>query len=105
MLYIRCCKQGCERVGHERADLAHVKSSKESVKGTDYGNSTCLINPRRMRCRVTVVVQCVCVSVTMLATTYLICMSKVGHHGVPCRLLKICIVWTSLEMFCSGDMA
>ena len=35
---IRCCKQGCER-----ADLAHMKSSKERVKGTDYVNSTSLI--------------------------------------------------------------
>ena len=31
---IRCCKQDCER-----ADLAHMKSSKERVKGTDYVNS------------------------------------------------------------------
>ena len=35
---IRCCKQGCER-----ADLVHVKSSKERVKGTDYANSTHLV--------------------------------------------------------------
>ena len=35
---IRCCKQGCERT-----DLAHMKSSKERIKGTDYVNSTCLI--------------------------------------------------------------
>ena len=53
--------------------------------------------------RVTVVI--VCVSVTMLAATYLVCMSKVRHHRVPCRLLKICIVWSSLKMFCSGDIA
>ncbi len=35
---IRCCKQGCERT-----DLAHMKSLKERVKGTDYVNSTSLI--------------------------------------------------------------
>ena len=35
---IWCCKQGCERV-----DLAHMNSSKERVKGTDYVNCTCLI--------------------------------------------------------------
>ena len=35
---IRCCKQGCER-----ADLAHMESSKEKVKGTDYVNSMRLI--------------------------------------------------------------
>ena len=48
---------------------------------------------------------CVYVSVTALAATYLVCVSKVRHHRVPCRLLKICIVWTLLEMFCLGDMA
>ena len=46
----------------------------------------------------------VCVSVTALAATYLVCMSKVRHHVVPCRLLKICIIWTSLKMFSSGGM-
>ena len=32
------------------------------------------------------------------------CMSKVMRYRVSCRLLKISIVWTSLGMFCSGDM-
>ena len=66
-------------------------------------------NPRRMRRRVTVVVLyvcvCVCVSVTALAATYLVYMSKVRRYTVSCRLLQICIVWTSLKTFCSGDMA
>ena len=44
-------------------------------------------------------------SVTTLAATYLVFMSKVRHHRAHCRLLKICVVWTSLKMFCSGDMA
>ena len=35
---IRYCKRGCER-----ADPAHIKSSKERVKGIDYVNSTRLI--------------------------------------------------------------
>ena len=48
---------------------------------------------------------CVYASVTVLAATYLICVSKVRHRRVPCRLLKICIVWTLLKMFCLGDMA
>ena len=26
-------------------------------------------------------------------------------QALQCRLLKICIVWTSLKMFCLGDMA
>ena len=64
-----------------------------------------MINPRRMREGYGIVVLCVCVvcvSVTVLAATYFVCMSKVRHHRVPCRLLKICIVWTLLKMFCSG---
>ena len=48
---------------------------------------------------------CVCVSDTSLAATYLVYMSKVRRYTVSSRLLKICIVWTSLKMFCSGDMA
>ena len=35
---IRCCKQGCER-----ADLAHMKSSKERVKGFLYSLSKKLV--------------------------------------------------------------
>ena len=53
--------------------------------------------------RVTVIV-CVCVSVTALAATYLVYMSKVRRYMVSCRLLQVCIVWTSLQIFCSGDM-
>ena len=41
-------------------------------------------------------------SVTVLVATYLVYMSKVRQYTVSCR---ICIVWTSLKMFCSGDMA
>ena len=50
---------------------------------------------------------CLCVSVTVLAATYLVYMSKVRWYTVSCRLLKICtcIMWTSLKMFCLGDMA
>ena len=44
-------------------------------------------------------------SVTALAATYLVYMSKVRRFTVSCRLLKICIVWTSLKTFLSGDMA
>ena len=47
----------------------------------------------------------VCVSVTALVATYLLYMSKVRQYTVSCRLLNICIVWTSLKTFCSGDMA
>ena len=64
-----------------------------------------IINPQRMhegynsRSVCECVRVCVCLSVTMLAATYLVCMFKVRHHRVPCRLLKVCIVWTLLKMF------
>ena len=70
-----------------------------------------LINPRRMRegygSRFVCVCVClsVCLSVTALAATYLVCMSKLRHHRVPCRLLKVFIAWISLKIFCSGDTA
>ena len=54
--------------------------------------------------RVAVVVVCVCVSVTTLAATYLVYMSKVRQHIVSCRLLSICSV-DFAEMFRLGDMA
>ena len=75
----------------------------------NHNEPTVIFNPRRMRegyssCFVCVCVS-VCLSVTTLAATYLVCMSKLRHHRVPCRLLKLCIVWISLKIFCSGDMA
>ena len=46
------------------------------------------------------------VSVCYRASSYIPgLMSKVRRHTVSCRILKICIVWTSLKMFRSGDMA
>ena len=48
---------------------------------------------------------CVCVSVTTLAATYLVYVSKVKRNTVSCRLLKVCVMRTSLKMFCSGDVA
>ena len=44
---------------------------------------------------------CVCLVVTVLAATYLVCISNVRHHGsrVPYRLLKICILWILLKIF------
>ena len=44
-------------------------------------------------------------SVTVLAATYVVYTSKVRRYTVSYRLLKICIVWTSLKMFRSGDIA
>ena len=42
-----------------------------------------VINPRRMRRRVTVVVLCVILSVTTLAATYLVCESNLRCYKVP----------------------
>ena len=87
-------------------NLAAQKGEVETVHTQLVMNSpTAIINPRRMRKGYGSRFVCVCLSVTALAATYLVCMSKVRHHRVPCRLLKICIVWTSLKMFCLGDMA
>ena len=44
-------------------------------------------------------------SVTVLAATYLVHMSKARHYIVSYGLLNICIVCTLLKMFHSGDMA
>ena len=51
--------------------------------------------------------ECVCLSVAVLAATYLAYMTlaKVRQCIVSCRLLEICIAWTSLKMFRLGDMA
>ena len=44
-------------------------------------------------------------SVTALAATYLVYMSNVRRYTVSCRLLEVCIVYTLLKTFYSGDMA
>ena len=58
--------------------------------------------------RLTAVIVCVhlfvYLSVTALAGIYLVYKSKVRRHSVSCRHLKICIVWTLLKTFHSGDM-
>ena len=41
---------------------------------------------------------CLCLSITALAATYLVRMSKMRHHRVPCRLLKIRIAGISLKI-------
>ena len=68
-----------------------------------------IFNPWRMRegygSRFVCVCVCVCLSVNTLAATYLICISKLRHHRVPCRLLKVFIAWILLKIFCSGDTA
>ena len=46
-----------------------------------------------------------CVSVTVLAATYLVYMPIVRRYTVSCRLLKVHIVWTLLKTFYLGNMA
>ena len=46
-----------------------------------------------------------CVSVTVLAATYLVYMPIVRQYTVSCRLLKVRIVWTLLKTFYLGNMA
>ena len=75
-----------------------------------------LINPQRMRRRVTAVVLCVCVcvcvcvclsvclSVTKLAATYLVCESKVRRHKDPYGVRSkrmICVDFAENALFAS----
>ena len=47
----------------------------------------------------------VCLSVTMLAATYLVYVSEVRQYTVSCRLLKMCCVDFAENVFRLGDMA
>jgi hypothetical protein len=53
--------------------------------------------------RVTVVILCVylpvCVSVTTLTATYLVCESKLRCYKIPCGIPNACVVWTLLKRF------
>lgn len=51
-----------------------------------------------------VMIAVICLSVTMLIPIYLDCMFEVRQLGVPCRVLHIYTVWTSLKAFRSRDM-
>ena len=65
-----------------------------------------IINPRRMREGYGSRFVCVCVSVCYRTSCYIPRLYvQLRHHRVPCRLLKLCIVWISLKILCSGDMA
>ena len=55
--------------------------------------------------RVTVVILCICVSVTTLTATYLVCESKVQFYKVPYSVPNACIVYISLKMLCSPALA
>ena len=52
--------------------------------------------------RGTVVILCVCVSVTTLAATYLVCKSKLRCYTVSYGVPNVCIVWNPLKTFSFG---
>ena len=68
-----------------------------------------IINPRRMRRRVTVVVLCVCLfvclSVNSLTATYLVCELQGRSYIIPYGVSNACNVWISLKMFYSPVLA
>ena len=94
------------RCSYRNSDLKALSSN---WSGELVNSHPSLINPRHMRegygSRSVCVCVSVCLSVTAPAATYLVCMSKLRHHRVPCRLLKVFIAWISLKIFCSGDTA
>ena len=56
--------------------------------------------------RVTVVSLCVCLSVTTLTATYIVCKAEVRYHNmVLYGVLQICNVWLSLKTLLSKVMA
>ena len=54
---------------------------------------------------IVVVSLCVCLSVTALTATYLVCKAKVRYHMVLYGVLQICNVWLSLKTLLSKVMA
>ena len=68
-----------------------------------------VFNPRRTRRRVTVLGLCVsvsvCLSVTMLAATYLVCKSQMKCHMVLYGVFNTCIVWILLKTLRSKVLA
>ena len=48
---------------------------------------------------------CICVSVTKLAATYLVCGSKVQLCKVPYDVPNTCIAWISLKTLCPPVLA
>ena len=68
-----------------------------------------IINPRRMRRRVTVVVLCVCVSVCQSVTTksaaYLVSTSQTKFYRVLYGVFNVFAVWLFLKTLCSRVIA
>ena len=78
-----------------------------------YQNLIGIINPRRMRRRVTVVVLCVCLSVRLsvclsvnsVTAPYFVCESQARCYMIPYGVSKPCIVWISLKTLCPPVLA
>ena len=64
----------------------------EDIKQLEKVSLITFINPRHMHRRVTVVVLCVCLSVTTLPATYLIYTSQVRLHRVLYGIFKALVV-------------
>ena len=66
-----------------------------------------MFNPRRMRRRVTVVVLCVslCLSVTTKSVAYLVFTSQTKFYRFFCGVFNIFTAWLSLKMLRSRGMA
>ena len=64
---------------------------------------TGVINPRRMHGGYGS--RSVCLSVTALAATYLVCKSKVRCYKFPYGVSNLCILWISLKTHCSPVLA
>ena len=47
----------------------------------------------------------VCLSVTKLAATYLVCKSKLRCYTIPYGIPNACIAWIPLKTFCSPVLA
>ena len=65
----------------------------------------CVINPRRMCRRVTVVVLSVCLSITTKSAAHLVYALKSRCHRVLFGVFKVFVVWLSLKTLCSKVLA
>ena len=91
-----------------KAKLSFPNSPKFNAKIINlYGNI--VVNPRRMRRRVMVVVLCVCLSVCLsvnsVTATYFVCESQAWCYMIPYGVSKPCIVWISLKTLCFPVLA
>ena len=63
------------------------------------------VNPRRMREDYGSRSLCLCVSITKLAATYLVCKSKLRCYRIPYGVPNACIEWIPLKTLCLPVLA